>query len=250
MLSLNSSTTTSKSENLVDTLDCTGKSVEEITSTFLKNGVAYHPQPIFTPSEIMELQKMSKSAFNDLISEQLKPRGLSLNAEFDFNEVRHRPGNRLDNRYKIDPTIILENEEIIKIVNSIFGESDAGKVKLLYSGIVHSFPKKEGADNTPQVWHRDGPSLVNGVENRTHCLNLFIPLINVNENNGSTEFVPTTHQDAQFEKLAPEIIKSNELDEFYLHPTAIKPSCEAGGWLAFDIRTMHRGGCNFSDSNR
>ena len=67
---------------------------------------------------------------------------------------------------------------------------------------------------------------------------------------GSTEFVPTTHQDAEFSSLAPDIIKSNELDEFYLHPTAVKPSCFAGGYIIFDIRTMHRGGCNFSSSNR
>ena len=37
---------------------------------------------------------MAAKGFDALFEEKLKPRNLTLDDEFDFNEVRHRPGNR------------------------------------------------------------------------------------------------------------------------------------------------------------
>ena len=138
----------------------------------------------------------------------------------------------------------------MSVVKAILGASDAGSPHMLYCGIVRSFPNNPDEPNEPQVWHRDGPSLWMNVEHPTHCLNLFVPLCDVTPENGATEFVPTTHQDSNFEKLAPDVVKTAESDVFALHESVAKPSVPAGGFVMFDIRTMHRGGANLSAKNR
>ena len=236
----------------VESLDISSKDPKEAARIFSSSGVVYHTEPVFTPSEIAELTSIADRGLEALISEQLSPRKLTLDDDFDFQEVRHRPGARLDNRYKIDASLVTENTRVMDVVRSIFGKSEAGSVKLLYAGVVHAWPKKEGsADPCPQVWHRDGPSLFEDAPHHgTHCLNLFVPLVDVSEANGSTEFVPSTHVDANFASLAPAVIRVAENDERELADSAVKPSVPAGGFLLFDIRTLHRGGANLSPSPR
>ena len=147
-------------------------------------------------------------------------------------------------------------------MDSIFGVSEGGGYKLLYSGIVHAFGNNNDSENddsenenVPQVWHRDGPSLFDSAKygnfhHPTHCLNVFIPLTDLTDDNGATEFVPSTHIDENFERLAPDVIKLAEKNELSLHETAVKPNLPAGGLVVFDIRTMHRGGCNFTPQVR
>jgi len=106
----------------------------------------------------------------------------------------------------------------------------------------------------PPVWHRDGPSLFDNDKyhshHPTHCMNVFIPLIDVNASNGNTEFVPTTHIDDRFAALAPDVIKTAESNNFEVADGVVKPELPAGGFVMFDIRTMHRGGANTSPERR
>ena len=253
-------------------LDIVGKTMNQVSKIFHENGVVYCSAPLFSPEEIRAFSDNARVGLESLIEEHLTPRNLTLEDEFDFDEVRHRPGNRLDNRYKIDVSVALKNEKVRDILDSIFGVSEGGSYKLLYSGIVHAFGNNDdkandndndkGKDkdndnktNTPQVWHRDGPSLFDSDKysnhhHPTHCLNIFIPLTDITNENGATEFVPTTHVDRNFTSLAPDVIKLAEKDEFSLHSTAVKPNLSAGGLVVFDIRTMHRGGCNFGSKDR
>ncbi|GMI40884.1 hypothetical protein TrCOL_g4345 [Triparma columacea] len=236
------------------TCDISGASPEDAAGTFHEQGVVYHPDPVLTVGEVEGLRKMASKAFDDLMSEQLTPRGLTLEDEFDFNEVRHRPGNRLDNRYKVDVGVVTGNAKIMDYVKRVFGASDAGTVEVLYAGVVHAWGREEGKEPDVQVWHRDGPTLLGGGEKGrghiTHCLNLFIPLVDVGKENGATEFVPTTHNDPSFHSLTPSVIKHAEVDQLSLPDLAIKPSLSAGGFLMFDIRTLHRGGANYTREGR
>ncbi|GMH58388.1 hypothetical protein TrRE_jg4080, partial [Triparma retinervis] len=204
-------------EKCLDAMEVGGE--QEAAEIFHAQGVVYHPEPVLTVEEVSGLRSMATRAFDDLMSEQLEPRGLTLEDSFDFNEVRHRPGNRLDNRYKVDAGVVTSNGLIMDYVNRVFGTSDAGEVEVLYAGVVHAWGKEEGAEPDVQVWHRDGPTLLGGGEkgrgHRTHCLNLFIPLCDVGKENGATE-----------------------------------PSLPSGGFLMFDIRTLHRGGANLTPVGR
>ena len=231
-------------------LNVAGKTAREAAEVFHENGIVYSTEPAFGEEALGKLRDMAAKGFDALLEEQLRPRNLTLKDEFDFNEVRHRPGNRLDNRYKISAKEVEDCDEIMSVVKAIFGASDAGSPHLLYCGVVHSFPNDPEEPNEPQVWHRDGPSLWMDVKHPTHCLNLFVPLCDVTSENGATEFVPTTHQDSNFEKLAPDVVKTAEADAFAIHDTVAKPSVPAGGFVLFDIRTMHRGGANCSSKNR
>jgi|EP01046_Picozoa_sp_COSAG06_P036049 ectoine hydroxylase-related dioxygenase (phytanoyl-CoA dioxygenase family) len=67
--------------------------------------------------------------------------------------------------------------------------------RLLWAGVVHAF----GAGSTPnpphhQVWHRDGPSLFGPWSEAhfhpSHCVNVFIPLVDITKENGPTDFFP------------------------------------------------------------
>jgi hypothetical protein len=94
---------------------------------------------------------------------------------------------------------------------------DTEQPRLLWAGVVQAFPDKKpqvpfspgpapacGPRKSvrltlvrqlqPQTWHRDGPSLFKGWSatrhHPTHCLNVFVPLVDVTVHNGPTEFVP------------------------------------------------------------
>ena len=52
---------------------------------------------------LLLLKEMADKSLNSLVS---TPRDLSLESEFDYQEVRHRPGNRLDNRIGLDASLV------------------------------------------------------------------------------------------------------------------------------------------------
>jgi hypothetical protein len=124
--------------------------------------------------------------------------------------------------------------------------------KILYGGVVHSFPRKNATEPfpPPQIWHRDGPSLFPTHHHETHCFNVFIPLIDVTTENGTTEFIPGTHADAVFEELATQVIPLAQRDPYAQHEQAVRAFVKAGTVIAFDIRVLHRGLANTSDQDR
>ena len=103
--------------------------------------------------------------------------------------------------------------------------------QLLWSGVVHAF----GAGTTPdpphhQVWHRDGPSLFGPWSEAnfhpSHCVNVFIPLVDITKENGPTDFFPGTHHDPAFEALLPEVLQAERAKE--AHPNCVAPLLTAG----------------------
>ena len=80
-----------------------------------------------------------------------------------------------------------------------------------------------------QEWHRDGQALSADPSTQLppHCLNLFVPLVDVTEHVGPTEFWVGTHQEPTYHALKP-----------------------AGSAILFDYRTIHRGGANSSGKRR
>ena len=98
------------------------------------------------PSQVDECKCVAYSCLQALVDEQLTPRGLIVDGSntFDFTEVRQRPGHRVDNRYKVMDSQIIQDlgtrllEELPAILNT--SQKDI-HYKLLYGGVVHSFPR-------------------------------------------------------------------------------------------------------------
>ena len=70
------------------------QTAKEAAEVFHENGVVYSTEPVFGEEALRKIREMVAKGFDALLEEQLKPRNLTLEDEFDFNEVRHRPGNR------------------------------------------------------------------------------------------------------------------------------------------------------------
>lgn len=206
-------------------------------------------------------------ALRRLQSEQLTPRGLQVDGKdtFDFIEVRQRPGHRVDNRYTIldDPTspIARLGQKLKKeVASELFDCSENyDDWRLLYAGVVHAFPRQNPEEPAPppQLWHRDGPSLfaandnagINHPHHSTHCFNVFVPLIDVNKENGATEFVPGTHEDARYDAVAADVVMgSSALSKE--DASIVRVDGSAGTVIVFDVRVMHRGLSNQSLTER
>lgn len=209
---------------------------------------------------LKQCQDQSKMALHALIKEHLEPRGLKVDGlnEFDFAQVRQRPGHRVDNRFNIldDPNspIAMLSQQLCDSLPGFLAKDKNGKVvyKVLHGGVVHSFPRESENDPIPeaQLWHRDGPSLFTTAHHDTHCFNVFIPLIDVTTENGTTEFIPGTHDDDCFEELVGEVIQLSQEDPSAQHPLAIRAHVTAGTAVIFDVRVLHRGLSNASMTER
>ena len=213
----------------------------------------------FVKGDFLEkCQQQSKAALQSLIQEQLEPRGLQVDGhnEFDFAEVRQRPGHRIDNRYKIldDPNspIATLGQQLCESLPGFLSKEDGITYKVLHGGVVHSFPRELESDPIPeaQLWHRDGPSLFTTAHHDTHCFNVFIPLVDVNTKNGTTEFIPGTHDDDCFEEMVADVIQLSQEDPTAQHKFAIRANVAAGAALVFDVRVLHRGLSNASMQER
>jgi hypothetical protein len=215
---------------------------------------------------VAKYKTQAARALEELCREQLEPRGLQVNSEttaFDFAEVRQRPGHRVDNRYHIlepsnSPIAVLGRRLVHELPRLLFPEefspeaSEQPAWQLLYAGVVHSFPRSQPDNPVPdaQLWHRDGPSVFTNLHHVSHCINVFVPLIDVSTANGTTEFVPGTHDDRLFEQVAGDVVKTAEQDPAEQHKLAVRADVKAGTAVVFDTRVLHRGLANASMQER
>ena len=93
-----------------------------------------------------------------------------------------------------------------------------------------------------QKWHADGEHLDMEEHQRVHCLNVFVPLIDVTERRGPTELYPASHYVTRQE--SPMKIETEALRP----PFA--PTMKLGDILVFDYRILHRGKPNLSKIHR
>ncbi len=107
----------------------------------------------------------------------------------------------------------------LPLVQAILG-SDAKRIHL---GVMLSLP-----GSAVQNWHSDGDHLSETVLHPPHCLNVFVPLVDMEEILGPTELLPASHLD--WAGAGP----------------AVKPCPRAGECLLFDYRLKHRGLANRS----
>ena len=105
-----------------------------------------------------------------------------------FNEIVQRELNRFEMQYDLDElnvNQIFENNNLRTIVSGVL---QSPKFDIISKSLVISLPGCES-----QTWHSDGPHLDVEKHLPCHCLNLFIPLIDVSLSHGPTELRPSSH---------------------------------------------------------
>ena len=204
-------------------LECRATDPDTALAVLLHSGVVCLPDALSGPL-LEECQAHASRNFAEVISryESTYPR-----AHGGFAELCAREGGRYDMRHKMlqhpfNSAELVYNPSWYPVVAKALGEP----LTLLYSGVMFA---RALQDAEPQGWHADGEQLCPDVGLPPHCLNVFVPLVELTPENGSTEFCPGTH-----------IAGAEDLED--------KPTfgmyTPAGSAIIFDYRIQHRGAAN------
>ncbi|KAH8073165.1 hypothetical protein JL721_3148 [Aureococcus anophagefferens] len=209
-----------------------------------------------------------------LEAEELAPRNLRVGDAYDLPCATHRPGDRVDVRYKAAAAVAARaplppdaacvaadgaDAELLPVASVLLDKvrpllqralrCDAPRV--LYFGFVRAFGRKDDAPRSPQPWHRDAPSLYastleacDSAPCGAHVVNVFFPLTQLRPSNGPTAFAPATHLDAACAAALEDVVAGRE------PPRAVAPLLGPGDAALFDCRLLHRGGVNDSSEDR
>lgn len=190
---------------------------------------------------------------------------------FKFLEASSRCLGRIDislvgelGSYPFNSNELTHHPEIMQLARAFLGENCV----LSYVGLVLSFP-----GSADQPFHEDGEPLFQKTGDATrselpesfcesnvqcppHAINVFIPLNDVTNDLGPTEFLVSSHlvekrPDIEhiLEKGAPSSIIENPEGSSYYRcrlRNAVGPLLKAGSALLYDYRVIHRGTGNLS----
>ena len=105
-----------------------------------------------------------------------------------FKEIVQRQLNRFEMQYDLDAEIVNRILEHNNLRNIVAGVLKSPNFDVISKSFVISKPNCES-----QTWHSDGPHLDVEKHLPCHCLNIFIPLIDVTPSHGPTELRPSSH---------------------------------------------------------
>jgi hypothetical protein len=169
-----------------------------------------------------------------------------------YSEIVERGGARYDCRHRCTkgPMSSLLRDGgagamLVPILKAVLGdEATVVSVGQLIALPEVSWLEMEGeaqGEFGDQRWHTDGR---NGPLD-TDALTLFIPLVDLTENNGPTQYVLRSHLQGKVGLNGGNACENSHLEE--AATTLLLP---AGSAVAFDFRLWHRGTANFSESDR
>ena len=146
-----------------------------------------------------------------------------------------------------DPQI-LENRLVLEILDRLWGDDDF---------VLESYCSNCPAPGTDfQVWHRDGLLIGENLSLPVYpVISMKFPLVDTNEENGSTELIPCTHH-CSIDALSHPIgsVEAaqpfNDMIESGRFPSKMRLNLERGTAYLFDPRLIHRGMPNRSDHTR
>jgi len=172
----------------------------------------------------------------------------------DYREIVDRDGGRRDvrldwDKYPYNAPGLIYNAMTLPLIQALFHyeeakgshssnsssnkTSDCQDIILLYMGVMwakRQKPKDDDHQEKHQKWHADGGHLFGHVQLPPHCINVFIPLIDLTSDHGPTEVQVGSHHlngDHTVEQTNLELI------------------AKAGDAILFDYRLQHRGkGCS------
>jgi len=172
-------------------------------------------------------------------------RGMDVGMEFGFAEGVQRAKGRYDILYGFNG-----NNEFMEVdtrLSPVLSQILRCKRMLLFNGLLHSNP-----GSNEQLWHADGEHLFPGSGHSylpVHSLNVFVPLVDITEDNGGTEFFLGSHRlTGACENIVWQDANHRENIGCTGKPVAF--TCRAGSAILFDYRILHRGLANTSPEPR
>ena len=141
---------------------------------------------VFAPDKISSLGDVVTAKFRELMTMiDYNKLDFGVGIKYGYQEIVQRHPLRFEMPYKMTDSVfdfVLENSEIRNIVSAILECDD---YIVANRSLVISLP---GCEN--QAWHTDGPHMSATKDLPCHCLNVFVPLVDVDASNGPTEFRP------------------------------------------------------------
>ena len=132
-------------------------------------------------------------------------------------------------------------DQLSTVIPSLLGEDSLDDLQLCHVSIVTASPS-----STDQGWHADGGHVNLQQHLPCHCLNVFIPLVDVlTIENGPTELRPCSHFLTR--NLAPLMLAAKARKTLR---SPVIPSLQRRDVLIFDYRILHRGRANVSVNDR
>ena len=196
---------------------------------------------LFAPDEVDRVCEAGLGNFDEL-RRLIEAQGLTLGIGIKegFREVVQRHPRRFEMPYKMDApeiaSMVTGNSRLMETVRAILGPDCA----CINKSLVLSLP---GAMD--QGWHVDGGHVSLSEHLPCHCLNVFMPLVDVALEDGPTEL------------RAKSQTLTRDLQKMYLAAFLGKrlgavaaPCLPRGAALLFDYRTLHRGRANLSGRSR
>ena len=211
--------------------------VNQAKSILQHNGVVLLKN-VLQPEVVEEAAGVVASSF-DRCQGALKDRGMRLRDQFQFAEIVHRSKLRFDMQLADAapdlPDSLMRSPPWQPLMHKMLGDDCID----LFQGAVIAEPG--AADQQP---HMDGGHLFQSthgydqVQAPCHCLNVFVPLVDVTEELGPTEFWPGSH------------VLSQARGAFTGGMPSVSLAGQRGDAIIFDYRVVHRGRGNEGEMTR
>ena len=213
------------------------------------------------PDFVSESKALCISAWEDALArgKAIKGHEMKVGQQHGFKEIVLRATGRYDMQWKIDGNPhFLDDSKVLSTFMPFVREILGGEKMTVmnFNGCLFSLP---GARE--QLWHIDGEHLFTSEPGfrpcgsqeveffrrdmtesilPAHCLNIFVPLVDVESDNGGTEFCLGSHFHTKF--FSDDIVwqDSQWKDRIGFKGDVLALKVNAGEVLAFDYRVLHR----------
>ena len=143
---------------------------------------------VFSVKDVEDMNTLAMENFRILLSLlEINNLSLGIGIKNGWKEIVQRHSNRYEMTFRMDTEIFKsasENPVVLALVTAILGP----KPKVINVSVVMSLPHSQD-----QSWHSDGPHLSLSSDLPCHCLNVFIPLVDIDHENGPTSIRPESH---------------------------------------------------------
>ncbi|KAJ1445923.1 hypothetical protein M885DRAFT_578422 [Pelagophyceae sp. CCMP2097] len=213
--------------------------IAEAARLVRESGVALLRQAV--PLALLEPCASAVSAGLEECRSELAEKRLQLNNfdKVDFAEIVHRSDGRYDIKvYDESISNLVAGAAWKPLLNELLGSDHVE----LYQSVIVANPGAKA-----QGLHCDNGHLFPGeahLEN-PHCVVVIVPLIDVNVENGPTEFWPASQKEA-----AAKLLFLEAKTHFIPSQSSLALAADKGDVIVFDTRTVHRGMPNTSREPR
>jgi len=222
-------------------------------------GLTVLAEPVMDAALVESARALSESRLAQLLS-KVEARGCDpLEQQFRFKEVAHRQRSRWDLQLQVpgqgDSNSVWSQlcNQVIAAAEPIIREAQGDAYTGMEPQMIGAVISRPGA--RVQRFHCDDDAIFFAAAKADpsyRIYNVFIPLVDVDENGDGTEFwaAPALEDSARAlarHFLSAPAVKKNLPD---IEEGIQAPACKAGGLILYDYRTVHRGLANSLERGR